>query len=382
MTGQITSSVSSAYWVDIAAKSSIIASNNTSGAYGWLSGYTKSYRVMLGAYPGYDEMVQLYSYTKARASAGGKANNTPTNYFTWNAATGEIRNSGGATLSSTLNIAPGAVNNYSEGIRIQKASNNWATIVLGCKAGTVNGAPSANGGWFIGNNTSNQLIINNVDSGTTNASIWVDTDKSVNFNGSAKFANQKWNVVGNDVKFGDYDVGGCLCLISNSTKYHTGVVMYKTGETSVGEKGNFIKLQYDGTSLNSSKAITTPTPATGDSSTKVATTAFVKAQGYATATNVNNITNTVNQKLGPFDYSKKVSIPKPSSGDDIYNPPSAGIVICSIGYGTIVIDSINYLDGVDFCSKHVRDTYTVPAQPGKPIKFTGRSWGYFIPCKV
>ena len=118
-----------------------------------------------------------------------------------------------------------------------------------------------------------------------------------------------------------------------------------------------------------------PTPASGDSSTKIATTAFVKTQGYATTT----ITN---QKLGPFDYSKKVSIPKPSSGDDIYNPPSAGIVICSIGYGTIVIDSINYLDGVDFCSKHVRDTYTVPAQPGKPIKFTGRSWGYFIPCKV
>lgn len=327
MTGQITSSVSSAYWVDIAAKSSIIASNNTSGAYGWLSGYTKSYRVMLGAYPGNDEMIQLYSYTKARASAGGKTNNTPTSYFTWNAATGEIRNSGGATLSSTLNIAPGAANNYSEGIRIQKATNNWATIVLGCKAGTVNGNPATNGGWFIGNNTSNQLVINNTDSSTGKASIWIDTDKKVTMTGAC-------NVVGTITQNGtavslnghthsyaasnhshsDYLPLAGGTMTGNITRKNTSVTRgtapssnqymstyyqdskgnaigcfesgyykdksAKTGmytyNTTVASGGSVGSVGV-GCDKNGNVYTWAPTPASGDNSTKIATTAFVKS---------------------------------------------------------------------------------------------------------
>ena len=91
---------------------------------------------------------------------------------------------------------------FNEGIRITKSSNNWAGMVIGCNAGSASGAPSAQGGWYIGNDTSNRLIINNVDSGTANSSIWINTDKTVNI-GKAAITTLNGVTVGSSPKFTD-----------------------------------------------------------------------------------------------------------------------------------------------------------------------------------
>ena len=91
---------------------------------------------------------------------------------------------------------------YNEGIRITKSSNNWAGMVIGCNAGSESGAPSAQGGWFIANDTSNRLIINNTDNGTTNSSIWINTDKTVNI-GKASITTLNGATVGSSPKFTD-----------------------------------------------------------------------------------------------------------------------------------------------------------------------------------
>ena len=90
----------------------------------------------------------------------------------------------GGALSGSLIINPGVASNYSEGIRIQKASNNWSALILGCNTGTTNGSMTANGGWGFFANNSNQLVIGNVDSSTGNSSIWINTDKKVTMNGA------------------------------------------------------------------------------------------------------------------------------------------------------------------------------------------------------
>ena len=94
----------------------------------------------------------------------------------------------GTQFNGNLVILP-ENGSYVEGLRIAKAPSGWATIILGCNRGTVNGAPSANSGWYIGDNTSNQFVLGNVDSSTGNASIWIDTNKKVTMNGTC-------NVVG------------------------------------------------------------------------------------------------------------------------------------------------------------------------------------------
>lgn len=99
------------------------------------------------------------------------------------------------TVNGTINVIP-KTGNYTEGIRIHKYSG-WGTFVLGCNTGTTSGSQSTNGGWAFFNNTSNQLVISNVDSGTANASIWINTNKAVTMAGTLTAANV-YNAVYND----------------------------------------------------------------------------------------------------------------------------------------------------------------------------------------
>ena len=190
---------------------------------------------------------------------------------------------------------------YVEGLRITKAPSGWATIVLGCNRGTINGAPSANSGWFIGDNTSNQFVLGNVDSSTGNASIWIDTNKKVTMNGACNVvgaltqngtavslsnhthsylplaggtltgaintANNVWNKMGDDASIGDHNVGGKIC-IKTQTSTNTGIAFFNSGDTNVGQlevNNNF--------AFN--KTITATAPADENNSTTVPTTAWV-----------------------------------------------------------------------------------------------------------
>lgn len=318
MTGGIKYGVTGS-WVGIANNLASIQLTNTTGASGWLSGYTKNYKVLFGTHPGNNELVQLISFTKANVTSN---TNTPAKSVTWDASNGNLATSGtisaaGGSLSSTLNIAPGSASNYSEGIRIQKANNNWSTIVLGCKAGTVNGAPSANGGWFIGNNTANQLVINNVDSGTGNASIWIDTNKKVTMNGACNIkgtitqngtavslsnhthsyaaTNHTHNylplsggtVTGTLILSRTTDLSGtannkpALIIGGTDTAAHIEIDPNEIQAKASGTTTNTLYINSDGGNISlgktGSSTVTAPTPASTDNSTKVATTAFVKS---------------------------------------------------------------------------------------------------------
>ena len=90
----------------------------------------------------------------------------------------------GAFFSNPVIIRSNTYNNYTEGLRINKSANNWAGITIGSNDGSTSGAPSASGGWFIAQDASNRFLINNTDSSTGNASIWVNTDKTVTINGT------------------------------------------------------------------------------------------------------------------------------------------------------------------------------------------------------
>jgi hypothetical protein len=109
---------------------------------------------------------------------------------------GDLLVSGNAN-SGTLVLSGITSNNYTEGIRICKASDNWGILVLGCNSGTTNGAPSENGGWFFGCNPSNQLIISNVNSNNGSGGLYIDTDSSIHAVGTIT-ASAVYNAVYND----------------------------------------------------------------------------------------------------------------------------------------------------------------------------------------
>ena len=83
----VKSSQTGSWWVDIAADKAIIQSTATSGAYGWLNGYTKDYKVMFGAYPGSNNIVYLSSYTKDNVN---KRVNTSKSSLSWDAETNTV----------------------------------------------------------------------------------------------------------------------------------------------------------------------------------------------------------------------------------------------------------------------------------------------------
>ena len=131
--------------------------------------------------------------------------------------------SNGMELTNQLVIrAANTYGNYNEGIRITKAPNNWACINIGGNVGTVNGAPSTNGGWWLAQNPSNQFMITNQTSDVSTSSIWINTDKKVTMNGAC-------NVVGSLTQNGT--------AVSLSTHTHN-----YAGSASAGGPTNTINL--------------------------------------------------------------------------------------------------------------------------------------------
>lgn len=78
----------------------------------------------------------------------------------------------GATL-----IEPKALGEGFEGVRIAKASNNWAHLTLGCTPGTKGGLPNKTGGWFIGADPLGNLVVSNESCTTDSSPIFIDKTK-------------------------------------------------------------------------------------------------------------------------------------------------------------------------------------------------------------
>ena len=138
----------------------------------------------------------------------------------------------GGTLTNQLIIQATTSGNYNEGIRINKSGNSWAGLIIGSNANSTSGAPNASGGWFVAQNTANQLIINNVDSTTTNASLWINTDKTVNI-GKASITTLNGVTVGSSPKFTDTTYSGANGIsLSGTTFSNSGVRSIATGSAN------------------------------------------------------------------------------------------------------------------------------------------------------
>lgn len=136
--------------------------------------------------------------------------------------------SGTSTINGQFQINPdSSANNYSEGVRFNKAPNGWTCLMIGSNRNTTDGSPENNGGWFVGCNTNEQFVIGNKDSSNNNAALWIDTNRTVNFpfgiNGKINGFTISKNVP-SDAKFTDttYSPGVGIGL-SGTTFSNTGI---------------------------------------------------------------------------------------------------------------------------------------------------------------
>ena len=222
----ITSDNAGGTWVQIAKDKSILNSTNSTGAYGWLNGFTKSYKVMLGAYPQSTELVYLQSFTKANIDSG---TNTVNKSITWNSETGELINAGTIKINKDSSSAP---------------NNGGLTITGGKQTFAI------------------QIQTNGVTKGTAPSAV---VHNGIEFYGNTmtKYQN-RLGVIEQSV----------------STANVSSIGMYAFGCAAAETTTNCsISCNVDASGNAYTAA---PTPATTDSSTKIATTAYVKAQGYAT----------------------------------------------------------------------------------------------------
>lgn len=149
----------------------------------------------------------------------------------------------GAFFSNPVIIRSDTYNNYTEGLRINKSANNWAGITIGSNTGSTSGAPSASGGWFIAQDASNRFLINNTDSSTGNASIWVNTDKTVTINGTL-------NLVKNTDADGTKDNKPALIVGGVSTAKHIEICSDELMAKATGTTTGTLYLNNQGGTVN------------------------------------------------------------------------------------------------------------------------------------
>lgn len=113
--------------------------------------------------------------------------------------------------------------------------------------------------------------------------------------GALNFANNTWNLVGDDVYVGDHDLSGTFCVKGHNTQ--TGIALFVgTSDTNT----DYARMSYDGTELNFNKTLganisgnaATSTKATQDASGNVITTTYAtKAEIPTVPTTVSSFTN-------------------------------------------------------------------------------------------
>ena len=133
----IKSAQTGTWWVDISNYKAILQSTVTSGAYGWLNGFTKDYKVLLGAYPGSSNLIYLSSYTKEKAAGRTNATtaataeeNTATATLSWNAENGKL----------TTNIFKGSLEGNASSATQVNNSLTFSTTASASSDVTYNGS--------------------------------------------------------------------------------------------------------------------------------------------------------------------------------------------------------------------------------------------------
>lgn len=133
--------------------------DNNLGAYGVTLMHSDSANYQCKIYHDYGTGGNLYMKSRANGTWGSV-------YTIWNSGNFDPNtkvNKAGDTMTGPLVIASTVNSQYSEGLRISLAANNWAGITFG-STGT-SGAPS--NGWFAARNPSNQFIISPGDSSSS-----------------------------------------------------------------------------------------------------------------------------------------------------------------------------------------------------------------------
>lgn len=133
--------------------------DNNLGAYGVTLSHSDNAGYKTKIYHDYGSGGNLYMKACSNGTWGSV-------YTIWNSGNFDPNtkvNKAGDTMTGPLVIASTVNNQYSEGLRISLAANNWAGITFG-STGT-SGAPS--NGWFAARNPSNQFIISPGDSSSS-----------------------------------------------------------------------------------------------------------------------------------------------------------------------------------------------------------------------
>ena len=89
---------------------------------------------------------------------------------------------GAATHNSNIIINPGSLNNWNEGIRINKATNNWATLVIGGASGSTAGTGDSI--WSLHTNPSGNFIIAHNGSDNNAGLFMSKSDATIKYKGN------------------------------------------------------------------------------------------------------------------------------------------------------------------------------------------------------
>lgn len=133
--------------------------------------------------------------------------------------------------------------NYNESIRMHPYNSSYNTSIIFCGANNTGSSGTSDttwifynheGGFHIRHNTSDAIYI------YRDAAIYVY--RNIQLSKDVTFANNTWNLVGDDCYIGDHNIAGAFCLKgANGT---TNISFYAQGSDT-----NYKQITYDGTTL-------------------------------------------------------------------------------------------------------------------------------------
>jgi hypothetical protein len=187
------------------------------------------------------------------------------------------------------------------------AQDQYGTqILLTLHGGVIQEIPTVGERWYVSRQGSDWRLENRLELPDTKLPITSMSPGDVRVEASGAIF-----LYGTDLQFNDGPVGSGGGGAVASVFGRTGVVVATTGDYSVGQITGAAPLAsptFTGTVTVPTLAVTTSgtsvTPATSDNSTKIATTAYVKAQGYITSAPVTSVfTRTGAVVAASGDYS-------------------------------------------------------------------------------
>ena len=175
--------------------------------------------------------------------------------------TGDQTFAGAKTFTNQLIIQTITNGDYNEGIRINKSSNNYATLLLGGNANTTNGSPSTNGGWWVACNPANQFVVSRTVSTVGDSGFYLDTSSNMVVKGTVTAPTFSGALTGNAATATKLSTTR-LNWVSNATYENVvGQLAWKNygiGHTIFDASGS---ISPDGTSINNTvpEAVWAPT---------------------------------------------------------------------------------------------------------------------------